>query len=231
MYGYVYITENLINHKRYIGQHKSGVFDEWYKGSGNLILQAIEKYGSDNFTTKILEECCSKEDLDSKEKYWIAYYNAINDPMFYNLNIGGTGGFTSEMARKATQTKINNGTIRNCLSIESLNKRKKTLELNKEKNYEPFHARSLKAHAKLKELNKSFSNPEIHAKTIASKIANGNTGKGSHRSESVRLNISKAATGRVMKGTKYHHICKTCGKSFIGNSSRCKYCEDCNPYR
>lgn len=32
MYGYIYITENLVNHKKYIGQHKSNKFDEYYKG-------------------------------------------------------------------------------------------------------------------------------------------------------------------------------------------------------
>ena len=45
MYGYVYITTNLINNKRYIGQHKSDKFDTKYKGSGTLITQTFKKYG------------------------------------------------------------------------------------------------------------------------------------------------------------------------------------------
>lgn len=45
MYGYVYQTINLINGKKYIGKHKSNVFDESYKGSGVYLSRAIKKYG------------------------------------------------------------------------------------------------------------------------------------------------------------------------------------------
>ncbi len=41
MIGYVYISENVLNGMRYIGKHKSTVFDEDYKGSGSLITKAI----------------------------------------------------------------------------------------------------------------------------------------------------------------------------------------------
>lgn len=45
MYGYIYITTNLVNGKKYIGRHKSEVFDESYKGSGLLLSRSIDKYG------------------------------------------------------------------------------------------------------------------------------------------------------------------------------------------
>lgn len=41
MYVYVYITTNLINGKRYIGQHRSNILDEKYLGSGKLLKNAI----------------------------------------------------------------------------------------------------------------------------------------------------------------------------------------------
>jgi hypothetical protein len=37
MYGYVYITTNLINNKIYIGQHKSETFDSEYIGKFLMI--------------------------------------------------------------------------------------------------------------------------------------------------------------------------------------------------
>ena len=46
VYGYIYLTTNLINGKRYVGQttiNKS--LNKNYLGSGNLIVQAIQKYG------------------------------------------------------------------------------------------------------------------------------------------------------------------------------------------
>ena len=36
MYGYIYITTNLINGMKYIGKHKASMFDPAYKGSGKV---------------------------------------------------------------------------------------------------------------------------------------------------------------------------------------------------
>ena len=87
---YIYIITNKINNKKYIGQHK-GYPDDNYFGSGILITKAIEKYGKENFTKEIIE-FCTKENIDDKEKYWINYYNAVENNNFYNQMEGGTGG-------------------------------------------------------------------------------------------------------------------------------------------
>lgn len=91
MYGYVYITTNKINNKKYIGQHKADNFDVSYKGSGKLLLKAIEKYGWNNFETKILECCDSQDELNEKEIYYINLYNATNLKEYYNIARGGLG--------------------------------------------------------------------------------------------------------------------------------------------
>ena len=92
-YGFIYITTNLINNKKYIGQKKYGVKNcETYLGSGIILKQAIEKHGRENFKRDILEECYSKEELNEREKYWINYYDAVNSKNFYNIAIGGDGG-------------------------------------------------------------------------------------------------------------------------------------------
>lgn len=90
-YGYVYLTENLINGKCYIGQHKSTKFEESYIGSGRTLVKAINKYGKENFVTTIIEWCSSKEELNNREIYWIAKTNAVNDINFYNIARGGEG--------------------------------------------------------------------------------------------------------------------------------------------
>lgn len=87
---YIYITTNLINNKKYIGQHY-GAIDDNYLGSGTYITQAIDKYGKENFIKEILE-ICNQETIDEREKYWIDYYNAVEDNMYYNLREGGSGG-------------------------------------------------------------------------------------------------------------------------------------------
>lgn len=94
MYGFIYITTNNINGKKYIGQKKYDKNEKWksYLGSGIAFQKAIEKYGIENFSKKIIEECESKDELNAKEKYWINYYNAVNSRDYYNIASGGDGG-------------------------------------------------------------------------------------------------------------------------------------------
>ena len=110
MYGYVYLTTNKINNKKYIGKHKSESFDESYKGSGIYLNHAINKYGKDNFVTEILEWCETREELNQREQYYIDYHNAIYRDDFYNIAHGGEGGDTysglSEKAKLEFKDKI-----------------------------------------------------------------------------------------------------------------------------
>ena len=90
MYGYIYITTNLINNKKYIGQKKSSYFlKEEYLGSGKYLKRAVEKYGCENFKVELIEECNSKEELDEREKFWINKHNAVYSDEYYNLAFGG----------------------------------------------------------------------------------------------------------------------------------------------
>lgn len=90
MYGYIYLTTNLINGRKYIGQKKSSYFKGTeYLGSGKILKQAIEKYGWNSFRVELVEECNSKEELDEKERYWIKEYGAVDSPEFYNIAFGG----------------------------------------------------------------------------------------------------------------------------------------------
>lgn len=56
--------------------------------------KAIRKYGKENFEKKIIDIAYSREDLNNKEKYWIAFYDATKSSLFYNIAKGGTGGNT-----------------------------------------------------------------------------------------------------------------------------------------
>lgn len=91
-YGFIYITTNLINGKKYIGMHTN--FDDDYLGSGKLLLRAIKKYGRENFKREIIAYAKTKEELGKLEKYYIKKYNAIEDENFYNIHEGGYGGYT-----------------------------------------------------------------------------------------------------------------------------------------
>ena len=93
MYGYIYLTTNLINGKMYVGKHKSSYFDESYKGSGKILWNAIRKYGWENFKVELLKECDNEEDLSISEYDEIEHRNAVLSPNYYNLRDGGRGGW------------------------------------------------------------------------------------------------------------------------------------------
>ena len=91
MYGFIYLTVNKINNKKYIGMCKN-THRENYLGSGTLLKNAIKKYGKENFERIILQECETFQELSGAEKYWIKKYNAVDSDNFYNLTDGGFGG-------------------------------------------------------------------------------------------------------------------------------------------
>ena len=140
----IYKITNLINGKIYIGQALD-IYRRWGKHKGNAfnknsreydypIYRAIRKYGLENFSFEIIEEC-SVEELDEKEIYYIKKYNSCTlwkNSHGYNQTIGGNGtkGVTPKSAYKVfcedkvfeTVTKcaeyygINSGTMKGWVS-------------------------------------------------------------------------------------------------------------------
>ena len=88
---YIYLTTNLINGKKYIGQHY-GELNDSYLGSGNTFKKALDKYGKSNFKKEILEICDGYDNMNLAERKWINFYNAVQDENFYNI---ASGGFNS----------------------------------------------------------------------------------------------------------------------------------------
>lgn len=79
----IYLTTNTINGKKYVGMDSNN--NPNYLGSGSLVLKAIKKYGKENFKKEILESCSSVKEMEERETYWIMKFNALKDPLFYNL--------------------------------------------------------------------------------------------------------------------------------------------------
>lgn len=102
-YGFIYITTNHINGRRYIGQKKFDEKKEWraYLGSGLALKNAIKKYGKENFSKNIIYVAYSKEDLDKAEKGYIEFFDAVDSVDYYNIGLGGEGNpiFSSKKFR------------------------------------------------------------------------------------------------------------------------------------
>ena len=107
MFGYIYKTTNLVNGKIYVGKHEAAAFDTKYIGSGVVFSKALKKYGKENFECVLLEAVDSKEELNTREKYWIAEFKARDKRIGYNINEGGEGnpGYKHTDAFKATMSE------------------------------------------------------------------------------------------------------------------------------
>lgn len=106
MFGYIYMTTNTINGKRYIGQKTAHKFlGNSYLGSGEALQLAIQKYGKNNFEVVMIEECSSRHDLNIREAFYISKYNAVQDENFYNMKEGGHGGSVKGACTHSTSYK------------------------------------------------------------------------------------------------------------------------------
>lgn len=94
----IYKITNLINNKIYIGQSRN-IAQRWkshrnpYRHkeySSYPLYRAINKYGLDNFSFEIIEECLDS-DLNEREKYWIQHYHSNSSDFGYNQTSGGDG--------------------------------------------------------------------------------------------------------------------------------------------
>lgn len=87
----IYKITNNINGKIYIGQSNNiqrRFSEHQNRGATSRIPVdiAIQRYGKENFSFEIIEEC-SIEQLNQKETYWITYFNSIENG--YNCSVGG----------------------------------------------------------------------------------------------------------------------------------------------
>jgi group I intron endonuclease len=176
----VYLLENKINKKCYIGKHK-GKLDDNYYGSGTLIRKAIKKYGKFAFEKILLGQCNTEEEADLIEKEFIKLYDAAKDKNFYNITEGGTGG----------------NTLKN-LSKEDLEKRKvkirkslKTLYFENKQHFKKIKSDRMKQVRKnknieeqrIKKLKKTISGYSIETKN---KIYESRTGKNNYQAKTIK---------------------------------------------
>lgn len=96
----IYKIINLNNGKIYIGRsndierrwkdHLQYAKDAKSREYHSPLHRAIRKYGKDSFKLEIIEETLL-QDLNSREQYWIEYFQSNLSYKGYNLTLGGQG--------------------------------------------------------------------------------------------------------------------------------------------
>ena len=114
-YFFIYETTNLVNGMKYRGIHKTKKINDNYLGSGSSFVNAIKKYGKENFKREILEFCNSYDELLEREKFFVDEEWVKNRPN-YNTKTGGqSAGLLSEESKKkisnTLKEKYKNGEI------------------------------------------------------------------------------------------------------------------------
>jgi len=106
----VYLIQNSINNKKYIGQTRQGIKKRFYQhiydsktNRNNLyICKAIRKHGENNFNIWILEYCTTQEELNKTEAFYINYFKTLDKNLGYNTQpIDLNGNYkTDEITKK-----------------------------------------------------------------------------------------------------------------------------------
>lgn len=88
-YGFIYITTNMANGKKYLGQKKFDSHWKSYIGSGKAFQKAVQKYGKENFHRSIILLCNSPEELNKAERDLSVFLNVVESDDWYNEVYGG----------------------------------------------------------------------------------------------------------------------------------------------
>ena len=111
--GKVYLITNKINNKKYVGITTKKLqrrFNKHVRENEYQLGDAIKKYGSENFTIKLIEKL-PLNILGTREQYWIKHYNTFKGDG-YNATKGGCGlkgmKHTAETKQKISKTQTGN---------------------------------------------------------------------------------------------------------------------------
>jgi len=110
--GYIYLIENKINGKKYVGQTiQKDIHQRWNSHKllnkrfiGTILYNAYKKYGIENFTYKII--CiCFDDDTNKFEEEYINKYNTLY-PNGYNMIEGGKSRKFTPVLKKIISDKL-----------------------------------------------------------------------------------------------------------------------------
>jgi hypothetical protein len=174
---------------------------------------AILDEGFSSFTWEELDRADTPEELDQKEKAWIAHYDSTNPERGYNNTDGGHNGSPSEKTRR----RISEAKKGHPVSEET---RRKLGEVQKGKTLSPEHRRKIgeakKGHSVSVETRRRISETEkgkvisgeTRRRMSEAKKGKPNGREGKHLSPEARRKMSEAHKGKhriSIRGERNYH--------------------------
>jgi group I intron endonuclease len=232
--GTIYILENKINGKCYVGQtiHSFNQRFRQHQNSNYAIGNALRKYGVDNFN-KILIEGILEDKMDELEIEYIQKYNSIF-PNGYNFETGWHKNKHACEETKKRLSEVNTG------KHHSLETRKKQSEIKKGKHisieteFKKGKENLLFGKHLAEEIKEKISKSNIGKRRSAETIKNLSEShkgqipwmKGKHHTEEAIKKNSEAHKGQIPynKGARSIRACPICGKQRKEKLVKSKFC-------
>ena len=208
-YGFIYITTNMVNGRKYLGKKKFDDEDNWltYLGSGTTLRRAIKKHGAESFSRNIVCFCNSLDELNKAEYDLSVYLNVVESDDWYNLQYGGAGGSDGRVVTESTRRKISES---NTGKVHSEEFKEKMREKFKGEN-NPMYGRIRTAEYSelMRQRMSGENNPnygrrrseetkeKIRQSLKGKMVGEKNPNYGNHLSDEAKRKISMANKGRI----------------------------------
>lgn len=205
---YVYIIENKITDKLYVGYTSLSPEIRWrahldklHSGRSGALYAAMRKYGIENFEMVLVERCVSKEAAEQRETYWIKNLNTLA-PLGYNLTEGGTGGIPASYVKEKISKSVSGNKHPNFGKSLSKKTRDKISEAHKGKQWFLGKTHSKETRQKMREMRIGPNNPmwgktyqhteETKRKLSRDRMGQGNPNFGKKASKATKEKMSEA---------------------------------------
>lgn len=211
--GVIYLRTNLVNGKQYVGQTinlKQRECD-WHRRTdrmyaGCLIDNARKKYGTENWSLKVLEECDNSK-LDELERFWIMQLNT-KAPNGYNLSDGGDGcsGWEMPEEQRKALSESRKGENNPMYGIKPWNALRKP-----PKSFGEAVSRGLKGKTKGRKKSEEHKHKIglAHAKAVIQEKSNGETIEWESAAEAGRHGHNFSSICACCRGERnFHHDSK-----------------------
>jgi len=193
---YIYIIQNKINNKIYVGQSKvpdkrwvRHKYDATVRKKLHPLYQSIRKHQVDNFYFQIIDEAPENE-IDDLEEFWIQYFRSWDRSFGYNIELGGYNKIISQ------ETRIK----------QSISSKKRYTAAIAEKLRQAKRTSQARQNASKSSTGSKNGRAIINEQIVLNIRELWDTGNYKQTELSIKFNVSKTTINHIVKRYTWKHI-------------------------